>query len=65
MSDFGSRDRGTGEYDKPCRGCKVLDLIDCPMAEHAYSKNVKLIDCVLLKDFGERIIKAKRIRSIV
>jgi hypothetical protein len=58
MSSWSKKDRGTSEYDKPCRGCRVLDVMPCPMAEEAYNKGVELKRCEVLKTFGESIIEA-------
>lgn len=55
---WANKDRGTKEYDTPCKDCRVIDWIVCPMAEKAFEDGKKLKRCEVLKDFGEALITA-------
>jgi len=58
VMDFRQKDRGTKEYDAPCKDCLVLDHIVCPVADEAYERGITLRKCEFAKAFGEQIVKA-------
>ena len=58
MSNWKQKDRGTKEYDSPCRDCLVIDHIVCPIAEAAHERGITLKKCEFAKAFGEQIIRA-------
>lgn len=58
MSNWKQKDRGTKEFDTPCKDCLVLDHIVCPIAEEAYERGIILKKCEFAKAFGEQIIRS-------
>ena len=58
MSSWKSKDRGTKDYDAPCKDCLVLDHIVCPIAEEAYERGITMMKCEFAKGFAEIIIRA-------
>jgi len=58
MTTWKQKDRGTKDYDPPCKDCRVLNWMVCPQVENAFDKNIEMEVCYGLKDFGEMLIKA-------
>ena len=42
----------------PCQSCKVQTYIPCPLAWEAHEKDLDLVSCAGLKEFGEKLIDA-------
>ena len=49
------RESGKDEHSI-CQKCKVLTYIPCPLSEFAYYKELDLVECRGLKEFGEKLI---------